>query len=443
MRTPRPHAPDPSPAQRLQSLSTPPPLRRRWTRVWTTVGCHGVIDFLSYLIVPLMPLLVTRLELTDAQRAWVLGVGSVASGLVQPLVAWISDRLNTRWLGTMGLVLAATSLGLLGHATSFTQLLIIQLISSLGIGAFHPVAAAAVGQLAASRRAMGVTIFFIGGMAGGISGNLFATPYVRALGPEAFIHLILPGLLCAAALAWAIHRVPSGAHAVAHDPQPIPKTESRARWASIWILYLGNVIRFTVNSAMVYLVIDWTIRLTAQRQGADWATIDDAARKAFGIQASEINGWLQASMQLGMGAAAITMGRAAARTREKSLIIWMPALGSIPIFLVPWAQSAMEPTSPHLTVPAVFILCTIAGVGFGGIVPLTIALAQRLLPHRTTLASGLMMGGAWFMAFLGPILGKELTNRLGPDGAWHAIAILLLAAAALSFALPSALLRRL
>jgi hypothetical protein len=39
-------------------------------------------------------------------------------------------------------------------------------------------------------------------------------------------------------------------------------------------------------------------------------------------------------------------------------------------------------------------------------VPLSIAAAQRLLPHRTTLASGLMMGGAWSLALVGPPLAQ-------------------------------------
>jgi MFS family permease len=50
------------------------------------------------------------------------------------------------------------------------------------------------------------------------------------------------------------------------------------------------------------------------------------------------------------------------------------------------------------------VVAFLAGVGYAGVMPLTIAMAQRLLPHRTSLASGLMMGGAWSVAAIGPPL---------------------------------------
>lgn len=412
-------------------------------RVWAIIASHSVVDFFSYLIVPLMPLLVTRLDLSNTEKAWILAVGSVCSGLVQPLVAWLSDKLSTRWLGTLGLLLGAIATSLIGHAQSFEQLLVIQVLSSLGIGAFHPVAAAAVGQLSAPRRSLGVSLFFLGGMAGGISGNLSATPYAQALGITSFAYLIAPGVLFTILLWAAFHRVPHH-HAQARTTHAqLDELERRQRWRAVWVLYVGNVIRFTVNSALVYLVIDWTIRLTAERQGAMWDTLDAQARNAFGLQASGINGWLQASMQIGMGVMGLLAARIIRPGQEKGLIVWMPILGALPIFLVPWAQGAFEHEgSRWLTVPIVFVLCVLAGVGFGGIVPVTISLAQRMLPHRTTLASGLMMGGAWFMAFLGPIIGKYYTQWFGPAGAWHAVGVMLLVAGVLSVVIPGWLVRR-
>ena len=48
------------------------------------------------------------------------------------------------------------------------------------------------------------------------------------------------------------------------------------------------------------------------------------------------------------------------------------------------------------------VLSVLTGIGFAAMVPVTISVAQRTLPHRTSLASSLMMGGAWMLAFLGP-----------------------------------------
>jgi hypothetical protein len=43
----------------------------------------------------------------------------------------------------------------------------------------------------------------------------------------------------------------------------------------------------------------------------------------------------------------------------------------------------------------------------------TIALAQRLLPHRANLASSLMMGGAWTVSMVGPRLAEFGVTRWG------------------------------
>ncbi len=413
-------------------------------RVWLTVVCHSVVDYFSYLIVPLMPLLVTRLHLSDYEKAWILGAGSVASGLIQPAVAWVSDKLNTRWFGTLGLVLSAVATSAIGLAETFPQLLLIQVLSSIGIGAFHPVAAAAVGQLSGRRRSLGVSLFFLGGMAGGISGNTTATPYATAFGLHGFLWLIAPSMVFAGLLVWAIHGVAHQHHDAHETHAELPERERRWRWASVWILYVGNVIRFTVNAALVYLVINWSIKLIAARQGANWETLDAEAKNHFGLAASGVNGWLQASMQVGMGVAGLALARLVRAGHERPLLIWMPVVGALPLFVIPWAMHAFEGAGGHpaWTVPIVFALIVVAGIGFGGIVPVTIALAQRMLPHRTSLASGLMMGGAWFVAFMGPVLGKWFTSWLGEAGAWHATGAMLLVAGLISVAIPGWLVRR-
>ena len=82
----------------------------------------------------------------------------------------------------------------------------------------------------------------------------------------------------------------------------------------------------------------------------------------------------------------------------------------------------------------------VAGVGFAGIIPVTIALAQRLLPHRTALASGLMMGGAWGFAAVGPTIAQLLIDHVGLTHAYAVTAGVLLVAGGLSLALPGKLL---
>lgn len=432
-------------------------------RAWIGIVCHGVVDFFSYVIVPLMPLLVTRLDLSDTQKALVLAVGSVCSGLVQPLVAWVSDALNTRVLGTLGLVLAAVATTLVGHAQSLTTLLIVQAVSSLGIGAFHPVAAAAVGQLAGRRRSVAVSWFFVGGMLGGMTGNVTAPLYADRLGLLALPALMVPGLIAAAALAWAIHGVshhqhhPAQHHPARHHPArhhtgqqhqgpraaPPDPAERAARWRVVWVLYAGNVARFLVNNALVYLFIDWALEHTAARRGLSLGQLDDAARRSLGLAASGLNGWAQAAMQVGMGGPALLLGWWLTHRRERAALLLIPVAGAAAVAAAPALQGlAAGRGMGWLTVPGMLVVAVGAGLGFGAVMPATISLAQRLLPHRTGLASGLMMGGAWGLGSTGPLLARSLQHTLGNTPAWLIVAALLLLSGCLAWLIPPAVLQR-
>jgi FSR family fosmidomycin resistance protein-like MFS transporter len=413
-------------------------------RIWTAIVVHGVVDFFSYLLIPLMPLLITRLSLTPGQSAAILAAGSLASGLIQPLVAWLSDRHNTRWLGTLGLVLAAAAYGLTGYAGSFTQLLLLQIVGAAGVGAFHPVAAAAVGQLSSAKRSLGVAMFFLGGMIGGIAGNTAAPLYVRLVGLRELVYLIPIGLLAAAFLAWAIHGVPHS-HAAAHDEHAaLDPHERRWRWTAVWLLYLGNVLRFGVNAALVYLIIEWTRGFVAFSAGVDPASASPQVLTDLSMKATSLNGPMQAAMQIGMGAAGISAGWLVRPSREKRALILVPVWGAIAIAAIAAADDFLAPLPAFrgLIVPLVFALTVMAGIGFGGVIPVTISLSQRLLPHRTGLASGLMMGGAWGVGAAGPPLAEWLIHRWGLDAAFVITGSMLLIAGLASAAIPGWLIRK-
>src|SRR5262249_49027471 len=90
---------------------------------------------------------------------------------------------------------------------------------------------------------------------------------------------------------------------------------------------------------------------------------------------------------------------------------------------------------PHSSGAGSYLLAAAAGVAYAGVIPITIAMAQRLLPHRTSLASGLMMG-SWALAGLGPILAQALYDRVGLAGAFGAIGGVRLVAGAVPACIP-------
>ncbi|MCC6659712.1 MAG: MFS transporter [Phycisphaerales bacterium] len=422
----------------LDSPPAIPALGRIRARTWTTVAIHGVVDFFSYILIPLMPVMSQRLHLTPGQVAATLALGSVASGLIQPFVAWASDRLDTRWLGTAGLLAAVVPYSLLGYATTFPQLLVIQVIGAAGVGAFHPVAAAAIGTLSSGRRSLGVAVFFMGGMIGGITGSLLSPVYADRYGMPALIYLLVPGMASVLALGWAVHSVGHTARGARESHLALSAAERSSRWAAIGLLYLANVLRFTVSTALVWLIITWAERRTLAGASAVEMT------KELSERAARLNGPTQAAIQVGMGIAGVGAGFLLARGTEKRALVVVPTLGALAVAAFPFLVGANQPgAAAWVGIAGGFVAMLLAGIGFGGVIPVSIALAQRLLPHRTGLASGLMMGGAWCVAAVGAPMAERLDRIAGLGGAYLIIAGLLLASGVLALALPGGLIRTL
>jgi len=378
-------------------------------RLAGVVVAHAVIDFFSFIIIPILTVLEGRLEFSPQQGALLLAIGSICSGVIQPIVALLSDRYDTRWFGTLGFVFAVLAISVTGLAQEYWHLVLIQIVGTAGVGAFHPVAAAAMGHLSGKRRSLGVAIFFAAGMLGGIAGSAITPHYTKAFGVPALVWLLFPGMLTVALLAWATHDAPHRAHGASEAHAALTPLERRARWTAVAILYVSNALRFTVNMMLVQLVIRWSETTSLARAGT--VVLDEHTRSV----ASTIGGPLQAAMQIGMGAAGLAAGAFLRARDERTALVVIPMLGMLAIAAFPLVESPA----------AAFVLTALAGAGFAGVLPLTISLAQRLLPHRTSLASGLMMGGAWSVAAIGPPLAQAIYQRSGQGPAFWCTAGLL------------------
>jgi FSR family fosmidomycin resistance protein-like MFS transporter len=412
-------------------------------RFSSTVAIHGVVDFFSALIIPILTVLLGHLHLSPGQDAGIIALGSITSGLIQPIVAWASDRFDTRWLGTLGLAAAAISIGsvgfvspepLFGVISGYHQLLLIQAVGSAGIGAFHPVAAAAIGRLSGRRRSLGVSVFYVAGMIGGIVGSITSPHWVKWFGLPSLAWFIAPGLMCAVVLSWAIHGIAHRAADARERHASLPAEERAARWTAVWLLYAGNVLRFTANMALIQLVIRWSETEALRRAGATLLMPE------VRTEASTLNGAIQAAMAVGMAIGGLAAGFTLRAHHEKGALIAVPILGSLAVAAFPYAGTpGMEPAA--ITAVA-FVLAAFAGLGYGGVIPVTISLAQRLLPHRTSLASGLMMGGAWMVAAVGPYGAREMYERFGLGPAFLAVAVMLVVAGLLALPLRGGLIRQ-
>ena len=389
--------------------------RTTWTAPFVVIlMAHFMMDGFSGMVPSSLGLLQERWQLTDQQGAWLLGLGSLCSGLAQPLFAWISDRTGNRIYGGLGLTIAGLLLSSIGLATSAIHLFAFYSFGMVGNGMFHPIAASTIGQLNPGRRSQAISYFFVAGMLGGIAG---ATLGPRLLVLENGFEWLRLAAIPAVLLAVLLHQKIRGIeHRVVRVDARGKMVAQPSHWGAIALLYCSAATRFLVTLALIYLYVRWTEANVAAR----FPRFTDEQVSRF---AAPLIGNINAASIAGMAVGGFASGVLIPSGREKLPYVLIPLLGAPVVALI-----------PHATQTTGCFLAFAAGLGLASLVPVTISLAQRLMPGRTSLASGLMMGGAWAVSMFGPAMAEWIIKNHGINTAFYVISGLM----ALSgiFALP-------
>ena len=108
----------------------------------TLCAGHFVNDSYSSIIYPLLPLLKTQLGLTAGQIFWLAPLYAISSSLMQPVYGIISDRYFRRFFAVFGPAITGVFMSMIGLAPSYGILVVLLVAGGIGVGSFHPQAAA-------------------------------------------------------------------------------------------------------------------------------------------------------------------------------------------------------------------------------------------------------------------------------------------------------------
>jgi FSR family fosmidomycin resistance protein-like MFS transporter len=366
---------------------------------------HFIVDVLNGQAGILLAVLSVPLGLTNADIGLIATIYSLVGSLAQPVFGWLADRHGSRWATAGGVLWMALFFSLVAVAPGYWPIVCL-VVGAVGSAAFHPpgtMRAAQVGHLHMTGQvATAASVFFLFGQGGLSVGPAVGGVLIESLGR--------PGLLLITAIT-----VPIGLFTAWQlRPAPVPPAASPARSAPV-DAPAGRPDR------MVFILV---MALASLRTAAQ-AILTTFAPKFFQDQgvSPAVYGAIVALYMGGSAIGGVFGGVLADRWGRRRTITLALLLSVLPFYFFPLASGGW-----------IFLLAVLAGLFNGAPHSVFITMAQRALPGRAAMASGLTLGLMFAAGALGAFLGGLAADLAGLALVLQSTAALALAAAGLSLA---------
>ena len=362
---------------------------------------HFVVDGYGNILTPLLPLLISNLDLSLFAAGTLQMCFQLAGSVSQLAFGHLADRWRPRVLLLVGPILGVSAITLIGLAPNPVVLALVLVLGGLGAAAFHPPAAALVHQHSGHQRGLAMSFHITSGTLGQAIAPLAFAPFVQHYGLTPTPLLMVPALLVFAVL---LRRLPAVERLQErHETGGLRGLLPYAR--PLGLLYFIVVLRtLTANCFTIFVPVMLTRRgLTLAQAG------------------------IAVSIYLfAVGLGGFFGGPAADRFGPRRVII-LSLLAAVPFLVV----------SPLLSGWSFVVVLAIGGFLLQSTLPVNVTFGQTIAPISAATVSSLMMGFAWGMGGLIVPFAGMLADRIGIERTLMAMSAIPLIAAALAWPLPS------
>jgi FSR family fosmidomycin resistance protein-like MFS transporter len=375
-------------------------LLRNPTLIAATLG-HFSVDMYSGMLPLVLLALTDPLGLSYSQVGLVSMAFTVASSVSQPLFGWIGDRRSTRLMAVLGVAAIAVTMGVMRFAGAFAVLMVLAPLAGLGSGAFHPQGAVLAARTTPEQRGSAMSIYMMGGNTGYAFGPIFGNAVFAFAGGFMPEMIALVGLGQAALVYWAL----AGQHAAhAASSRTIITATKRAATSVIVLLMLVIFFRSWVQTSITTFV--------PQVFKAEGYTTAFAGNVLFSIlMPLAIGGLLGGTLSDRIG-------------RRRVLIVSTGLMG-------PALWGLLNSSGP-----AAFAWGAILGITSGASMPVTLVMAQALIPRGLGMMSGVVLGFTFIAGAVGVSANGISADHVGLMPTMLTNAALPLLASGLAFLLP-------
>jgi FSR family fosmidomycin resistance protein-like MFS transporter len=355
---------------------------------WSVALGHMTNDIFMNIGPVSMVFIASLYSLDAVQLGLALGAREVVSALSQPLFGWLSDRVGGRWLAPGGVIwlviwlMVSFAMVPSGH---YWLVVLPYALSSLGSGAFHPVAITHATAADPTRQAGNTAYFFLFGQTGLALGPALAgflldrSGKILPPGANPFRPFFVLPLIALPALFLMVSNIPD--HLTHTHEQPVER-DAPAPAGQAARLVVGSVL---LIAALLFL-----------RSIANFSTVN------FIPVLFERKGWsptqyglITSSFWIASAVSGVIMGQLADRFDRRLVIAVSLALAAPAMFFLPLLDGA-----------SAFALAIAAGGFVGGPFSIIVVIAQGVIPLGKGLVTGLILGFAFFTGAVGnPLLG--------------------------------------
>jgi FSR family fosmidomycin resistance protein-like MFS transporter len=362
-------------------------------------SAHLINDIFANIYAPLLPLFILRLKFSLAAAGTIAMAVQVAGSMAQLGFGPLADRWRPRVLAVAGPLFAVACLSLAGLAPSTLVLGLILVVGNLGSAAFHPTAAAIVSRVGGERRGLAMSVHVTGGAVGNaIAPTIFAT-YAAHLGLAWTPLLAVPALVLLGLILRGIPDVRLG-HAT-----------DRGGFAAL-------------KPYAAPLALLWTVVVIRTIVAIGFSTFLPVLMTRRGLSVSEA-GFAVTCYLLAGSVGGLAGGPFADRFGPRRVIGWSLVL-AVPLLVgASWVSG-----------PAAYVVLAAGGFFLGSTLPVNITYAHMIAPVASGTVSSLMLGVAWGVGGMAVPLVGVAADAIGLAPALRVLAVLPLAGALLTIALP-------
>ncbi len=328
-------------------------------------SAHFLNDVYTGILNPIMPFIAAQLAISMVISTIIISVSHVFASLIQPIFGFFADNISKRVFIFWGLILVSVFISLSPAAPNPYILTVFVILGSLGSSLFHPQALGFAPRFVVKDLGRDMGIFMAAGGLGFAFGPVFSSWITQHWGLEAMPAMALPGVICALLMFKFVPKIKfPKAERLNVDFKKAFRDILSNRKLNILNL-IAMMKSFTTSSCTILLPFLW--------KDLGYSPIKIGTVMFLFLLASSI---------------AIFISRAVESSIGTKTVFYISMISSLPLMI---AFALTYKAIPTLSFAIFIVLGFITALAQ----PVTMVMAQNVLPEYKSIISGFINGFSW------------------------------------------------